>query len=739
MNLVVVESPSKAKTIKKYLGKGYEVIASKGHVIDLPKSDIGVDVEHNFKPNYVVTKKDSLKKLKDAYKDADKLILAVDMDREGEAIGWHIAQKLGALDSKNKIKAGNKLERIVFHEISKKAIEEAINSPRDLNMDLVNSQQARRILDRLVGYKLSPLLWKKISFGLSAGRVQSAAVRLVVEKEIEREAFDAKEYWSIDSLLHEEKKSKIEINFVNIEKEVSEEEEEISFKDKEGIKFALVELKGKKAELSNKTSSEAVVGKIKDAKWIIDSVTKSNQARNAKPPFITSTLQQAAVNTLGFSAKRTMTIAQKLYENGHITYMRTDSVTMSDEAIAKTRKFVQSKYGPKYLPEKPVVYKTKSKNAQEAHECIRPVNVELTADAIGLDSDEKKIYDLIRNRAMASQMSSALFETLQVDIVIDEYRFRANGSRVLFDGFLKVLREKQAENILPELKKGQELYASDILCKQHFTKPPARFSEATLIKKLEELGIGRPSTYASIISTILSRKYVEKEGRYLKPTDTGRVVNKLLTKYFFNVVDYAFTAEMEDELDKVADGKLDWVTMLSDFYFPFEKTVKEKEKDIPRDEFTVLGDAPDDVKCPECGSKMIIKLGRYGRFYSCTKFPECKGMLSMDLQSKEDIEKEAQSDEFKNDYEDAPKTEDGKDYVLKAGKFGKFWAHPDYPKVKDAKPLVMKPEKLRATFGEPPKTEDGKDYLLKSGKFGFFWAHPDYPKVKDIKRIAKKK
>lgn len=742
-SLVIVESPSKAKTIKKYLGKGYEVKASKGHVVDLPKSKVSVDVENNFKPNYEVTKPKVLKELKKAYKASDKLVLAVDLDREGEAIAWHIAQELGAITPAGNAKKGKNVERIVFSEITEEAIQEAIKNPRSLNMDLVNAQQARRILDRLVGYNLSPVLWKKISFGLSAGRVQSVALRLIVEKEEERRAFDPEEYWDIVAYGDVDKKGKTQQVNIFTKEELDEAREErrergVKKKDPEGIPFNLEKFKGKKIELKKKSQIDKILDAVKKKDLVIDEVSTSQRTRQPKAPFITSTLQQAAVNTLGFSSKKTMSVAQKLYEKGFITYMRTDSTNLSKQSIAAARKHISSKFGEKYLPGKPNVYSKKSKAAQEAHEAIRPVDVKLENDK-GMTPEMNRLYKLIRGRMLSSQMVPARIEQNSVTAKIGDYSFKATGSRVLFDGFMRATGEKTNEVMLPELKEGDKVPVRELNAAQHFTQPPARYSEASIIKKLEELGIGRPSTYSSIISTIISRKYVEKEGRYLQPTITGETVNKLLTKYFKDVVDYDFTANMEDTLDEIAEGKVDWIKMLKDFYKPFEKLVTKNSKDIPREEFTVLGDAPKDIKCPICKSKMQIKLGRYGQFYSCSKWPDCKGMRSIDGRSEDDIAKTPETKEFKESYESAPKTEDGRDYIYKEGKFGGFWAHPDYPKVKDAQPLKYKRKKLVELYGEPPKTDDKKDYVLRNGRYGEFWAHPDYPKKKDIIRIPKKK
>jgi len=718
MQLVIVESPSKAKTIGKYLGKDYVVKASKGHVVDLPKSGLAIDVENNFKPEYVVTNPKSLNEIKKSLKDADKLILAVDLDREGEAIAWHLARELKLIDEKGNPKGKKPIERIVFHEITKDAIQEAINHPRDIDINLVNAQQGRRLLDRLVGYKLSPLLWKKISFGLSAGRVQSVALRLVVEKEEERNKFKSEEYWTIESGLNKKKGNKnISIKYIESKDQI--ESEDIKIKDNNDlIKFNLAKISGKTANVTEKNESEEIVSYIKDQKWIVTKVDKTESKRNPKAPFITSTLQQAGVNSLGFGAKRTMSAAQKLYEAGLITYMRTDSTIMSNLAIDQARKFILKEYGKEYLPAKPNTYKSSNKSAQEAHECIRPTDFSKLSNQLGLDGDQERVYNLIRARALSSQMSPARLLNTTISIELGKYLFTANGKIVQFAGYLKASKEKSEDTLLPDIKEGEELYLEILNALQHFTEPPARYSEATLIKKMEELGIGRPSTYASIISTILARKYAEAEGRYLKPTDMGTLVNKLLVSYFANVVDYGFTAQMENNLDSIAEGKLDWIKMLKDFYFPFEKEIALQDKNIDRSEFKQLGTS--DEKCPKCGSPMVIKLSRYGKFLSCSKFPECDGMLG--------LEKDGGVDNMTIDEEKyetaAPKTEDGREYILKNSRFGKFWAHPDYPKVKEAKSLILK-EKCPLS---------GHGLVERKGKWGkTFIGCSDYPNCKYIK------
>jgi DNA topoisomerase I len=740
MKLVIVESPAKAKTIEKYLGKEYKVKSSKGHVVDLPKSGLGVDVDHNYTPDYQVTKPAVLQELRQALKGVDTLVLASDPDREGEAIGWHIATELKVTDRSGRHtnkKIG--LERIVFTEITKEAVQNAAANPRKIDMNLVDAQQARRILDRLVGYKLSPLLWKKIRYGLSAGRVQSVAVRLIVDRERERESFNADEYWNLIADIRTEKTNKIEIVYKlktdGSEEESDEEVTETIEYDPNVIKvpFTLTQKQGKKFEAVSKAEIDKVISEVESKKWIVADVKKEESRKFPSPPFSTSTLQQTAANRLGFASARTMKIAQKLYEAGQITYMRTDSLHLSQQAIEAARKYLSARYGAKFVPEKPIVYKSKSKVAQEAHEAIRPTHFEKDAKSLGLSGDEERLYKLIRERALASQMLPAILESHTVKVNVDDYAFQAIGKQVLFKGYLEVYPDKVSEFDLPKMEVGQQVYPEKLLGTQHFTQPPARFSEASLIKELERLGIGRPSTYAPIIHTIQQRQYVEKEGRYFIPTDTGKVVTDLLVKYFEEIVDAGFTAQMENNLDEVANGSEEWVKMIDNFYKSFSTNLDKQDKKIKKEEFTKLGDSKE--KCPDCGKAMIIKLGRFGRFLSCSDFPECKGMMSMDGKTDEDVQEQVKTKEFKETYLDAPKTEDGRDFLLKRGKFGEFWAHPDYPKVKDARPLELLPEKIVELYGEPPKTEDGRDYALKNGKFGKFWAHPDYPEVKDIIKI----
>ncbi|MFY9493372.1 MAG: type I DNA topoisomerase [Minisyncoccia bacterium] len=610
MNLVIVESPAKARTIEKFLGRDFKVESSFGHVRDLPKSNLGIDVEHDFEPKYIVPvkAKKQVALLKKIAKEADKIILATDEDREGEAIAWHLLHALGLEKSKKEI------ERIVFHEITQKAILEALKHPRQIEQNLVDAQQARRVLDRLVGYKLSPMLWKKVSRGLSAGRVQSVAVRLVVEREREREKFQKQEYWDIIAKLQApNSKSQTKETF---------EAKLHKINDKILDKFAI----------KTETEAKKILTDLNNAEWKVETVEKKEAKRNAYPPFTTSTLQQSAARKLGFSAKRTMMLAQQLYEGadidgdrtGLITYMRTDSLNLSADAVAVAAGFIKSNFGEKYLETK--VFKTKSKGAQEAHEAIRPTDPLRTPEIIAphLDPAQLKLYRLIWQRFMASQMAPAVFDATTVDVAAGPaHTFRANGLIKKFDGFTKVYSLKTEETILPELKTNEPLDLIELKPDQHFTEPPARYSEASLVKALEQHGIGRPSTYAPTLSTIQARGYVERdEQKKFKPSEMGLIVNDLLVEHFPKIVDINFTAQMEEKLDDIAENKIEWVPVIREFYGPFEANLKEKMDELKKTDFK--RDEPTDKICPECGKPIVIKLGRFGKFYACTGFPECK-------------------------------------------------------------------------------------------------------------------
>lgn len=607
MNLVIVESPAKARTIEKFLGKDYKVESSFGHVRDLPKSNLGVDVKNDFKPKYVIPTKaksrvSALKKLAEKSK---KIILATDEDREGEAIAWHLAE---TLNIKNP-------ERIVFHEITLKAILEALKNPRTLDKNLIDAQQARRILDRLVGYKLSPLLWKKVSRGLSAGRVQSVAVRLVVEREREREKFQKQEYWNIVAKLQT----------TNSKSQTTDEAFEARLSQIDGNQLD-------KFGIKNEQEAKKIIDDLNNADWNVLSVDKKETKRNSPPPFTTSTLQQSAARKLGFSAKRTMMLAQGLYEGvdidgdrtGLITYMRTDSLNLSKESLETASEFIKKNFGEKYLETK--TFKTKTKGAQEAHEAIRPTDPTRTPEEMAkyIDPAQFKLYRLVWQRFLATQMSPAVFDATAVEIKAGEkHIFKSSGLVKKFDGFTKVYSIKTEETILPELKEKEPLNLLELNPTQHFTEPPARYSEATLVKALEQNGIGRPSTYAPTLSTVQDRGYVEKdEQKKFKPTEMGLIVNDLLVENFPQIVDINFTAKMEKNLDEIADGETKWIPVIREFYEPFEKNLSEKMEELKKSDFK--RDEPTDKVCPECNKPIVIRLGRFGKFYACTGFPECK-------------------------------------------------------------------------------------------------------------------
>lgn len=606
--LVIVESPAKAKTIQKYLGQGFEVVASMGHVRDLPKSKLSVDIEHDFAPTYVEMKgkEDVIRDLKSRAGKSEKVWLATDPDREGEAISWHLAQLL-KLDM-------NDNNRVEFNEITKTGVQNGMAHPHRIDLDLVNAQQARRILDRIVGYQLSPFLWRKIRRGLSAGRVQSVAVRLVVDRENEIRAFKPREYWSIDAKLTAKSSRKI-------------------------FSAHLVEVGGKKIELATGEEANAIVTALENAVFTVKSVKKRVSSRQPAPPFITSTLQQEASRRMGFQSRRTMKTAQELYEGvelptlgavGLITYMRTDSLRVSDEAKAAAAEYIKDAYGKQYLPPTPRSFKTK-KGAQDAHEAIRPSMPNLTPDQVkdSLTADQYKLYKLIWERFIASQMANCQLDTVSVDIAANDCLFRASGYSVKFDGFTRLYveakdsREEEDNKELPPLADGDTLKTKALEANQHFTQPPSRYTEATLIKALEENGIGRPSTYAATVSTILARMYVERDGKQLRPTSLGEVTTELMKQQFKQIVDVKFTADMESDLDGVEQGQTDWVESLRRFYDGFEKTLEEAEKAMDGKRMRVPDEETDEV-CELCGKPMVIKIGRFGKFLACSGFPDCK-------------------------------------------------------------------------------------------------------------------
>ena len=607
MNLIIVESPTKARTLSKFLGKDYAVEATMGHIKDLPKSTLGVDLKHNFKPEYLVVQKkeEVIKTIQLKAKSAKEILLATDPDREGEAIASHVKEVL----------ANSKLKRIIFHEITKEAVEQALENPKEVNSDLVDAQIGRRVLDRLVGYKLSPLLWKKVRRGLSAGRVQTVTVRLIVEREREIQAFKPKEYWEIFAKL-KIKNEKLKVNEFLVK---------------------LIKIDGKKAEVTNKKDADKIVSDLKIAGYKVDSVNRREVRKNPYPPFTTSTMTQAGARLFSWSAKRTMNIAQKLYEEGLITYHRTDSTNIASSAIDKVRSFINTKYGKNYLPDTPRFYKTKSKVAQEAHEAIRPTDVgELQAQNSKLKTqnfnDGWKLYELIWKRFVACQMEASVYDETTIDVVAtadsrklkaESYTLRASGQVMKFDGWRKVIPSSSEETPeLPLVEKDEVLDLIKVISEQKFTQPPPRYNEASLIKTLEKLGIGRPSTYAPTITTIQLRYYVEKiEGKF-QPTPIGVAVNDFLILNFPDIFDYAFTAAMEDDLDNIANGSRKWTAMMQEFYSPFEKKlegVEEKSKRVK------IGVEKTGKICPSCKKgELVVRIGRFGKFISCSRFPDCK-------------------------------------------------------------------------------------------------------------------
>ncbi len=689
-NLIIVESPAKAKTIGSFLGKDYKVVASKGHIRDLPKSSFGIsiDSEGNFVPKYTVPRDASatVKELKKLAKEAERIYIATDEDREGEAIGYHIAKAIG--------KDPTKLPRIVFHEITKSAIKNALKNPRSINMQSVDAQQTRRLLDRIVGYKLSPLLANKIQKGLSAGRVQSATLKIVVDREREIEAFRPQEYWSISALFEEVVESAI-----------------YSFEGKKIDKMTL-----KSADDANK-----IVESAKREEFVVSSIETNRRKTKTPPPFMTSTLQQSASTTLGFSPKKTMSVAQKLYEGvksnngvmGVITYMRTDSLNIAQEAIESAREYIDANFGKRYLPKEPKIYTSKSKSAQEAHEAIRPTMIDFTPDIAKeyLSVDEWKLYRLIYNRFLASQMMDAEFETQTILFEGQKSIFKATGKRLVFDGFYKVVGYSEKDKLLPPLNEGNSAKLEKIEAKQHFTEPPPRYNEASLIKKLESLGIGRPSTYAPTITILQNRNYIEIDKKKILPTKIAFTVIQMLEKYFPEIVDSNFTSKMEETLDKIASGNEDWQRVLREFYEPFIQKIEEGKKEIK----SLKVAKPTGEMCPECGAELVIRKGRYGEFIACSNFPKCKYSKNIDGTQKE---KPQQTDEVCQKC--------GSVMVIKNSRRGKFIACSAYPKCKNTKPLIP-PREL-----EVPCPECGGKIIEREGKRGKFFGCANYPKCKFI-------
>lgn len=698
-SLVIVESPSKSKTIGKYLGKDYVVTSSKGHIRDLAtsgKGGLGVDVENGYEPSYTINKdkKNVVKELKQYVKDADKVYLATDPDREGEAISWHLAQVLGIpMDEDN---------RVVFHEVTKRAVTEALQHPRQIDQDLVKSQETRRVLDRIIGFKLSKLLQRKIK-SKSAGRVQSVALRLICEREAEINKFVPEEYWSVQA------------HFV-----------------KDGMEFTadLSKYKNKKIKLSSQEETDAVYNAL-NKEFVIETLKKTVKRRNSKAPFITSTLQQEASTKLGFKAKRTMQVAQSLYEGvdigsetvGLITYMRTDSIRLAPEFISAAHDYIEENYGKQYVGR--VKVSNKTENVQDAHEAIRPTDITRTPESIKshLNTDQYKLYSLIYARALASLMCAAKVDATSVVLDNNDYKFNASGSRIQFDGYLKVYGqyEKNKDTFLPELAEGERLESQKVDKEQHFTNPPARYSEAKLIKELEELGIGRPSTYATIIDTIVAREYVEMVDKTFKPTESGMLTNEKLVEYFDPIINVEYTAQMENELDEIANGEDTYLNAITTFENKFEPLLDKANKEMEKIEPKKTGE-----KCPECGGDLVIRKGRYGEFIACSNYPECKY-----------IKKDPNDRTGQPTGETCPKC--GSPMVYKRGRYGEFEACSNYPTCKYIK---KKPREGDELIGKPTGDKCpncGADVVWKRGRFGLFKACSNYPECKTIIKTPKEK
>jgi len=699
LNLIIVESPAKAKTIKNFLGKDYEVIASKGHIRDLPKSRFGisVDEENHLVPAYSVAKENAatVKEINALAKKSDTIYIATDEDREGEAIGWHIAHAIK--------RNPEELPRIVFHEITKTAINHALENARKIDINMVNAQQARRILDRVVGYKLSPLLSSKIQKGLSAGRVQSSALKLVVDREREIKAFVPEEYWTIDTLF----KKDIEATLI------SHNEEKLS-----------------KLSITNKKQADAIVESVKADSFVITKIETKERKSVTPPPFMTSTLQQTASSKLGFTPKKTMMVAQALYEgvktpsgtSGVITYMRTDSLNLAHEAVSAVRGVIESRFGKKYLPSEPKVYTKKAKGAQEAHEAIRPTMLQFTPEVAAsfLKPDEIKLYRLIYERFMACQMNDAVFEQQSILFSGQNNEYRAIGRKLTFDGFYALTGAEDKDKLLPALKEGEAAEIQKIKQEQHFTEPPARYSEAALIKKLESEGIGRPSTYAPTIATLSNRTYVTIEKKQIVPTEMAFTVTEILEKNFSNIVDVSFTANMEEKLDEVAEGQNDWQKLLSDFYFPFLEQIEEGKTNI----LSLKTAKPLGRGCPKCGEELILRSGRFGEFIACSGFPKCKYT--------EQVESEAKEERGESNSESSGEVCDkcGKEMVVKNGRNGPFLACSGYPECKNTKSMNVE-EKISLT----PCPDCGGKISLKNSRRGPFWGCENYPKCKFISKF----
>ena len=716
-NLVIVESPAKTKTIKKYLGKDFEILASFGHVREIPPKDTSIDVEDKFKIKYTVNdrSKKHLDAIKKAAKSAENIYLATDPDREGESISWHIQEVL-----KNaRLLKDKTLYRVSFNEITKSAVSNAIENPKELSMDLVNAQKARQALDFLVGFNLSPLLWRKITSGLSAGRVQSPALRMIVEREIERENFIKKDYWSLTADTFKQKQI-----FAGLTEFNNEKIEQFSFTSEDAVEKA-----------------KEIISKDANGYLIVDGITEKKTRRNPYPPFITSTLQQEASKKLGFTAKKTMSVAQKLYEGmdigggesvGLISYMRTDSTNLSNDALDDIRSFIEKKYDKDMLPKKPRVFSKKSQNAQEAHEAIRVTSAARTPESVKdyISKDELRLYSLIYNRTIACQMKHATLNSTSVDLITEnnKHRFKVTGTVITDPGFLAIYNVESDEDskssddkelTLPKFEKGEKVKLNDIIIKAHSTEPPPRFTEASLVKALEKYGIGRPSTYASIISTLQQRQYVETEKKRFIPTDKGRIVNKFLTEYFKKYVEYSYTAGLEKELDEIAHNKNDYLSVLNNFWEPFISRIKKIAEEVSRKD-VVQEEIDED--CPSCGSKLSIRLGKNGRFIGCTNYPTCKYTRQLNMTAEEEKEKPEPTV-----VEDRKCPKCGSDLHIKQGRYGKFIGCSSYPKCKHMEPL----EKPKDTGVVCPKCNSNNIVEKKSRKGKVFYACSGFPKCKN--------
>ncbi|MEA3463719.1 MAG: type I DNA topoisomerase [Patescibacteria group bacterium] len=723
MNLIIVESPTKAKTITKFLGRDYKIESCFGHIRDLPKSKMGIDIENNFKPEYVIPIKarKAVNNLKKLSEQANKVILASDEDREGEAIAWHLVKALNL--------PKNKIERITFHEITKKAIENALAEPQKINMKMVDAQQARRILDRLVGYELSPFLWKKVARGLSAGRVQSVAVRLVVEREREIKNFKVDEYWSIAALLQTADGPAMSLRSSGAGRRQTAEFEAKLNK----INNKIID----KLEIKDKKQANKILSELKEARYIIADVKQKQTKKNPPKPFTTSTLQQTANRWLGFSAKQTMMLAQRLYENGLITYMRTDSLNLSNKFLQDAQQYLIKNLGEKYSLKTPRKFKTKSKGAQEAHEAIRPTEAANNPESqkSSLDNNQYKLYNLIWQRALACQMPEALIDATVIDIdtvgtqnfVPLRYQFRATGQILKFDGYLRIYPEKSKELELPKVEKNEQLNLIKLSPEQHFTKPPARYSDAGLVKELEKHGIGRPSTYAPTIATIEARNYVDRdENKKLTPTDIAFIVVDLLVAHFSGIIDYKFTAQMENDLDGIADGKVQWQPVVRDFYNPFHTNLTNKYNEINKQD--IMPEEKSNEACDKCGAPMIIKTGRYGKFLACSAFPDCKNIKGLD--NKQQTTDGSDNEEIKKleeKYKGEKCEKCGADMVIKNGKYGPFLACSGFPKCRNIKNIK---ENNNSTGVKCPVCGKG-EIVQKRSKRGIFYACDQYPDCKN--------